>query len=116
MLFCITLTATAQQEAITHEGKTTIINTTTLCNAKGYNGSTPVKIFIEDNKVVKIETLRNRETPRYFAQAKKLLEKFVGKSVKKASKMNVDAVTGATFTSESLKKNVKAGLEAYKKR
>ena len=50
-----------------------------------------------------------------MAKAKKLLEKYEGKSVAKAKKLKVDAVTGATFTSEALKKNVQKGLEYYEK-
>jgi electron transport complex protein RnfG len=36
-------------------------------------------------------------------------------TVKKAARMNVDAVTGATFSSRALVKNVQAGLEYYQK-
>lgn len=47
--------------------------------------------------------------------AKKLLANYEGKTVKKAAKMEVDGVSGATFTSKSLKKNVQLGLEYYQK-
>ena len=43
-----------------------------------------------------------------------LLGKYEGKSVAKAAKMNVDGVTGATYSSNALKKNVQLGLEYYK--
>jgi electron transport complex protein RnfG len=51
---------------------------------------------------------------KYFAMAKAVLEQFEGKSVTKASKMEVDGVTGATYTSKALVKNVQAGLDYYK--
>lgn len=101
---------------LTKEGSTTIINTTELSkDVRGYKGQTPLKIYISKNKVTKIETLQNRETPQYFKRAKALLAKYEGKSTSKAQKMKVDAVSGATFSSKALKENVALGLEYYKK-
>lgn len=103
-------------ETLTKQGATTIVNTQTIGkDIKGYAGPTPVKIYIEKDKVVKVETLRSQEGPKYMAKAKKLLEEYNGKSVAKAKKMKVDAVTGATFTSDALIKNVRKGLEYYEK-
>ena len=73
-----------------------------------------MKIYIRKNKVVKVEALQNRETPKFFAKAKTLLAKYEGKTVSKAAKMNVDGITGATYSSNALKKNVQLGLEYYK--
>ena len=111
------LTSAVQSDGtITKDGKTTIVNTTTIGkNIEGYAGPTPVKIYIENNKVVKIETLRTPDGPKYVARAKKVFEGFIGLPVKKAKKAKVDAVTGATFTSEALVKNVQKGLEYYEK-
>ncbi|MCR5131441.1 MAG: FMN-binding protein [Prevotella sp.] len=110
------MSAMPGDNAITREGATVIVNTESIGKSiKGYAGATPVKIFIEKDKVVKVEALKNQEGPKYMAKAKKLLTKFEGKSVQKARKQKVDAVTGATFTSEALVKNVKKGLEYYQK-
>ena len=57
----------------------------------------------------------NRETPQFFGKAKTLLDQFNGQTVSKSAKMYVDGVSGATYSSVSLKKNVKLGLEYYKK-
>ena len=38
-----------------------------------------------------------------------------GKTVAKAKKLKVDAVTGATLTSNALMKNMQKGLEYYEK-
>ena len=103
-------------ETITHEGDTTIVNTTEIGQGiEGYNGATPVKIYIVKDKVVQVKALRNQETPKYFARAKTLLKQWDGKSVSKAQKTKVDAVTGATFSSKSLIQNVEKGLEYYQK-
>jgi uncharacterized protein with FMN-binding domain len=94
---------------------TTIVNTELIAkDVKGYKGATPVKIYIRKNKVVKIEALPNRETPKFFARAKSLLSSWDGKTVSKAAKMDVDGVSGATFSSKALIKNVQMGLKYYK--
>ena len=67
-------------------------------------------------RVRKIEALPNQETPKYFAKVKKqLLDKWNGMTVSKAMKAQVDGVTGATLSSDAVKKNVVKGLEYYKK-
>jgi len=105
-----------QQSAMTKQSDGTyIVNTTTLCqNVKGYRGTTPLKIYIKNDKVEKIEALKNQETPKYFARVKEqVLGKWNGKTVKKAAKMKVNGVTGATMSSDAVKKNVTKGLEYY---
>ena len=77
-------------------------------------GNTPVKIFVRNNKIVKIESLPNQETPAVYAKAEELLKRFVGKSVDEASAMKVDGVSGATYSSKALIQNVKGGLKYYK--
>ena len=101
---------------ITKEGKVTVINTTTLASSvQGYVDATPLKIYISGNKVLRIEALPNKETPRYFQKVKKnLLGKWNGMTVNKALKAKVDGVTGATYSSDAVKKNVKIGLNYYK--
>ena len=102
---------------MTKENGTYIVNTTTLGKKViGYVDATPVKIHIKKNKVEKVEILKNQETPKYNAKVKKALqEKWNGQKVKDAAQLKVDAVTGATFTSEAIIKNVQLGLEYYQK-
>ena len=105
------ISARPADSIITRSGKTTIVNTTQLgSSVRGFRGNTPVLIYI---KVTKVEALPNQETPRFFARAKALLARFEGMTVSKAAKTDVDGVTGATFSSKALKKNVKLGLEYY---
>ena len=74
------------------------------------------KIYIQKNKIVKIEALKNQETPKYFAKIKKqMLDKWNGMTVKDAQKAHVDGVTGATLSSDAVKENVKRGLDYYQK-
>ena len=49
----------AGDQTMTKENGMTVINTTTLGkDVQGYIGVTPLKIYIEKNKVVKIEALK----------------------------------------------------------
>lgn len=109
--------APQSDEVMTKEDGTYIVNTTTLSKKViGYVDATPVKIYIKKNKVEKVEILKNQETPKYNAKVKKALqEKWNGQKVKDAALLKVDAVTGATFTSEAIIKNVQLGLEYYQK-
>lgn len=62
-----------------------------------------------------LSALPNKEDAKYFDRAQKVLKQYEGLPVNKALKLKVDAVTGATYSSESLIGNVKAGLDYYKK-
>ena len=114
-LFSLTLmSASTEDQVITQENGVTIVNTTSLTkDVKGFKGATPVKIFIKKNKVLKVEALPNRETPKFFARLKDLLTSWDGKTVSKASKTEPDAVSGATYSSNAVIKNVQAGLKYY---
>ncbi len=107
--------AAVNSEPITRSSDTTVVNTTEISKTvRGFKGATPVEIYIKKNKIVKVEALPNRETPQYFAKAKVLLKQFEGKTVKKAAQMEVDGVSGATYSSRALIKNVQQGLNYYK--
>ena len=111
----VLLSAGKQDGAITKEDGVFIVNTTTIANdVEGYNGPVPVKIYIKKNKVQKIEVLKNQEGPKYMNMVKKqLLNAWDGLTVKQAKAKQVDAVTGATFTSKALIENVNKGLDYY---
>ena len=108
MSFCVS------KNAIKYNKDVAVINTSSIVKARGYMGNTPVKIFVRNNKIVKIESLPNQETPAVVAKAEELLKGFVGKSVDAASAMKVDGVSGATYSSKALIQNVKGGLKYYK--
>lgn len=112
------MSATTQDTAVmTQEKGVYVVNTTTLAaDVEGYVGATPLKIYIKKNKILRIEALKNQETPKYFLKVKKqLLPQWNDMTVKKALKADVDGVTGATFSSDAVKENVKRGLQYYQK-
>lgn len=102
---------------MTKENGMYVVNTTTLGkNVIGYVGATPLKIYIQKDKIVKVEALKNQETPKHNAKVKRmLLTKWDGMKVKEVAKQKVDGVTGATITSDAMKKNVQLGVEYYLK-
>ena len=60
------------------------------------------------------EMLKNQETPKYNARVKnQMVPLYEGKKIAKKSTVEVDGITGATFTSDAVKENVKRGLEYY---
>ena len=115
LIIALTSAAPQDNEVMTKENGTYVVNTTTLGKGVvGYVGTTPVKVYIKSNKVEKVEFLKNQETPKYFAKVKKaLLTKWDGLKVKDAATQKVDGVTGATITSDAIIKNVQLGLEYY---
>jgi len=102
-----------EEEVMTKSKGVYVVNTTTLCNTRGFKGTTPLKVTIKKNKILKIEALRNMETPRFF---KRLLEEMFPKyeELEMKDAENVDCVTGATMSSKAVKDNVKAAIEYYK--
>ncbi|MBO5633862.1 MAG: FMN-binding protein [Bacteroidales bacterium] len=116
MTVCLGAVANAQTKekdpSKTIQGNGTIvINTTTLCNnVEGFMGPTPVEIRIRKDTIADITPLANDETPGYFYEAAKLLKKWIGLTPAKGLDLEVDAVSGATFSSNALIENVRAGL------
>jgi len=107
----------ADDGVMTKSGGVYVVNTTTLGKkVSGYVGATPLKVYIEKNKITRVELLSNQETPKYFARVKKeMFAKYQGMTVNKAAKAKVDGVTGATLSSNAVRTNVQRGLEYYKK-
>ena len=105
----------AGDSTMTKENGVYIINTTELGkDIEGYYGPTPMKVYISKNKVEKIEFLKSMESPKYYAKVKKTLQdKWNGLKVKDAKTQKVDIVTGATFSSEAVIKNVQLAIDYY---
>ena len=115
LLFALALMSFIADETMTKEDGAFVINTTEIGKAvEGYQGTTPLKVYIKNNKVEKIEFLKSTETPKYYAKVKKALQdKWNGLKVKDAQTQQVDAVTGATFSSEAVIENVRLALDYY---
>ena len=111
------VTASAQDVMRKEKDGTYVVNTTTLAHdVEGYNGPTPVEVYIKKNKIVKVVPLKSQEGPKYVAKVKKdMLPKYEQMNVKKGTVQDVDAVTGATFTSQAVQENIRRAVAYYKK-
>ena len=111
------VTASAQDVMRKEKDGTYVVNTTTLAqDVEGYNGPTPVEVHIKKNKIVKVVPLKSQEGPKYVAKVKKdMLPKYEQMNVKKGTVQDVDAVTGATFTSKAVQENIRRAVAYYKK-
>lgn len=91
---------------------TFVVNTRVLAkDVQGYGGPVPLKIHIDkDGKLTAIEAEPNAESPSFFDRASTLLDKWRGKTVDEAMAEDVDAVSGATFSSKAIIRNVHRGL------
>ena len=90
------------------------INTTELSyEVRGFNGTTPVEIDVVDGRITGIKALPNRETPRFFERVTQsgLLDKLNGKTLEEAKSIQLDAVSGATYSSNAVIENIRLGLE-----
>ena len=94
-----------------------VVNTKPLAkDVQGYGGPVPLKIHIKDGRVAAVEAEPNAESPDFFNRAKELLNHWQGKSVDEASAEEVDAVSGATFSSRAIIANMQRGLAYAKQR
>ena len=82
---------------------------------KGYNGETPVLIALSPKQVILgVWLLDNTETPKFAKKVEDagFYKNWNGLTVKQALKKEVDAVSGATYTSNGVIKSVQAALKA----
>lgn len=81
---------------------------------KGYAGETPVLIAFDAKMVITgVYLLQNKETPNFAKKVEDagFYKSWNGLTVKQALKKDVDAVSGATYTSNGVSKSVRAALQ-----
>lgn len=90
---------------------TVVVSTSPLAaDISGYGGKVPLEISIKDGVVVGVKALPNDETKDFFDEAATLLTRWKGKRVSEAASMQVDGVSGATFSSKAIIGNMQRGL------
>lgn len=106
-------TPAAVNDTITKQSDgTLVVNTTDLGkDITGFGGTVPLKIYIRDGKITKVEALDNAESPEFFQKAKVLLTRWDGKTLDEAAALDVDAVSGATFSSRAIIGNMQRGIQ-----
>ena len=117
MLLCAAVCIVAA--AASAKPKSFVVNTAKSGkNVMGFAGTTPVEITVTDGVIEKVVALPNQETPDYFkkVQDSPIFTKLLGKTPQEASEIQLDAVSGATFSSKAVIENLRIGLkEAVKK-
>lgn len=83
----------------------------------GFNDIIPLEIVMNDGKIETINILENQETPRFLQKVTDagLVEKFYGLTPKEAVILDIDAVSGATYSSNAIIKSVKTSMEMLDK-
>lgn len=92
-----------------------VVDTSTLSHdIIGYGGPTPLTVTFADGKIVSVEAQRNAETPGFFRRVEQnLFPRFIGMTAAEAAACDVDAISGATFSSVAVISNIRiAGAEA----
>ena len=87
-------------------------------NVKGFNGPTPLLIALDaENRIKNVVLLENQETPNFAQHVVEggLYEAWNGLTPDEALNKDVDAVSGATYTSNGVKKSLIARLKAYQR-
>ena len=106
-----TATAAAGDTLRILDDGTVVINTTGLAaDIQGYAGMVPLEISLKDGVVTGVEALENDETPDFFEEVMPLLDRWDGLSIEDAQVLEVDVVSGATFSSKALIGNMQRGL------
>lgn len=80
---------------------------------KGYAGPTPLLIALDkEGKIMQVRILANRETPGFLKSVTNagFFESWNGLSVDEALQKDVDAVSGATYSSRGIQNSLKARL------
>lgn len=98
--------------SIVVNGESTIINTTDLVkDVSGYGGPVPVEIFVSKGVIDSVRSLPNSETPEFFSKlaAGGLTKVWNGKTLAEAAEVEVDGISGATYSSSAFIANVREG-------
>ena len=85
---------------------------------KGFNGPTPLLIALDaEDRIKTVTLLENEETPRFAQRVVEggLYDAWNGLTVEEAMDKQVDAISGATYTSNGVKKSLVARLKAYQR-
>ena len=96
----------------------TILYTEDYCqDIIGFTDIIPMEIYMVEGKIAYISILQNRETPSFMRKVMNdgLVERFYGLTPKEAVDLEVDAVTGATYSSRAIIDSVKTRMAIYEK-
>lgn len=103
--------AAADSPIMATEDGAIIYSATIAKDIKGYGGSIPLQITVKDGKIAEIVPEKNAETPDFFTKVEtEVIPKWIGVPVDDVAATDVDAVTGATLSSNAVNATVKASI------
>lgn len=114
----VELTETATYAVKNASGKvigTVLLSSPYSDEVKGFNGPTPLQIAMDANgKIIEVRVLDNNETPNFLNRVINagFLNSWNGLTAEEALNKEVDAVSGATYSSNGIKNSLKARLQA----
>ena len=114
----VELTETATYAVKNDKGKvigTVLLSSPYSDDIKGFNGPTPLQIALDEKgKIIEVRVLNNQETPGFLNRVINagFLNSWNGLTTKEALNKEVDAVSGATYSSNGIKNSLKARLQA----
>lgn len=82
----------------------------------GYGGAIPLAIGVDEQGVIRdIHFFKNAETPEFFQEAldSGITAHWIGRPLEEAQNVQVDAVSGATLSSQGIIKTVQTSLRQY---
>lgn len=100
-------------QTLTVDGDKMIIDTSIPGkDITGYGGPVPLRIYTTAGRIDSVSALPNSETPSFFGKvgAAGLPHKWDGLSLQEAAALQVDAVSGATYSSTAYIANLRAGV------
>lgn len=118
-LALVSLGAQEVQSLRREAGGIYVVNTSYIGRfVEGYNGATPLEVYIKGNKILRVVALPNNETPKFFRKVEKeLLPQLEGLDIKKVrEKLEVDATSGATLSSKAVIQHLSLAVEHYNKK
>ncbi|MGL5957217.1 MAG: FMN-binding protein, partial [Phocaeicola sp.] len=79
----------------------------------GYGGNVPLNLYLKEEKIDRIELLKNAETPNFLDAAlrKGLLTTWNGLTLNEVLEKSVDAVSGATLSSLAIIESVERAAQ-----
>lgn len=114
----VELTATSTYAVKNDKGKvigTVLLSSPYSDNINGFNGPTPLQIAFDNNgRIIEVRVLDNNETPSFLKRVVDagFLESWNGLTAEEALNKEVDAVSGATYSSNGIQRSLKARLQA----
>lgn len=92
-----------------------VIHTCELSKVPGYSGPVPLDVYVASDGVISdIKALPNSESPKFFVRAEALFNQWIGKNIGEIHPVEVDGVSGATYSSEAIKANMEAAAGYYR--